>query len=77
MRTAILPVSFAVLIFIAGAAILNVQLWYSARLISSNAAMHTIKNIDTILDEARVATQTAMKIVYQGCSAENQYQLGT
>lgn len=77
MRTAILPVSFAVLIFIAGVAILNVQLWYSARLISSNAAMHTIKNIDTILDEARVATQTAMKIVYQGCSAENQYQLGT
>ncbi|MCE9889082.1 CSS-motif domain-containing protein, partial [Kluyvera intermedia] len=77
MRTAILPVSFAVLIFIAGVAILNVQLWYSARLISSNGAMHTIKTIDAILDEARVATKTAMKIAYQGCSAENQYQLGT
>lgn len=77
MRTAILPVCFAILIFMAGATILNVQLWYLAQMNSANGAMHTIKNIDAILDEARVATKTAMKIAFQGCSAENQYQLGT
>lgn len=77
MRTAILPVCFAVVIFIAGTTILNVQLWYLAQTNSANGAMHAIKKIDAILDEAQAATKTAMKIAYQGCSAENQYQLGT
>ena len=73
MRTAILPVCFAVVIFIAGTTILNVQLWYLAQTNSANGAMHAIKKIDAILDEAQAATKTAMKIAYQGCSAENQY----
>lgn len=77
MRTAILPVSFSVLLLIAGVAILNAQLWYSAQSNSLTGAMHTIDKIDAILDEARLATKTALNIANENCSAENQYRLGT
>lgn len=77
MRTAILPASFAVLIFIVGVTILNTQLWYSAQINSENGARLTMKNIEAILDEASTATHTAINIALQSCSAENQYRLGT
>lgn len=77
MRTAILPVSIAVLIFISGVSILNVQLWYSASSNSSDGAFHAVKNIDVILDEAQSASKTALRIAEQNCNTENQFQLGT
>lgn len=77
MRTAILPVGFSVILLIAGVAILNAQLWYSAQSNSSTGATHTIDKIDAILDEARLATKTSLNIANEKCSAENQYRLGT
>ncbi len=53
------------------------QLWYSARINSANAARHAAKRIDAILEEARQATTTALDVASKGCTPEGQFQLGT
>lgn len=77
MRNVFIPVITAVAIFIAGVFILNLQLWYSARVDSSSGARYAVNNINAILDEARVAARTATEIIAKGCDADGQYQLGT
>ena len=77
MRNVFIPVITAVAIFIAGVFILNIQLWYSARVDSSSGARYAVNHINAILDEARVAARTATEIIAKGCDADGQYQLGT
>ena len=77
MRNVILPVFVAVFFILIGVSILNIQLWYSARINSANAAHHAAKRIDAILEEARQATTTALEVASRGCTPEGQFQLGT
>ncbi|MGX9741333.1 EAL domain-containing protein [Pseudocitrobacter corydidari] len=76
MLRAIIPPIAAVLTFIAGIFILNVQLWYSAKIDNIAGATHAVKNINQILDEAKAASKTGMTIAASGCTVEGQYQLG-
>ena len=77
MRNALVPFIAAVTLFIAGVFILNTQLWYSARADSLAGAKYAVKNMNTILAEARHATRVARAIAEKGCSLEGQYQLAT
>ncbi|HCT9405020.1 TPA: EAL domain-containing protein [Raoultella ornithinolytica] len=77
MRNVILPVFVAVFFILIGVSILNIQLWYSARINSANAAHHAAKRIDAILEEARQAKTTALEVASRGCTPEGQFQLGT
>lgn len=77
MRNILLPVLVAVLLFISGISILNVQLWYSARAGSLAGAQYVVNDVNVILDEASHATRIASEIVLKGCNQEDQYQLGT
>ncbi|MEB4673939.1 cyclic diguanylate phosphodiesterase [Enterobacteriaceae bacterium G50] len=77
MFRATLPTLAAVLFFITGAFILNLQLWYSAKNESLASANRAMQSMDEILQEARAATNTAIAIAAKGCSVDNQYQLGT
>lgn len=77
MRNALIPILTAVAMFLMGVFILNTQLWYSARVDSLAGAQFVVKNMDGILDEARLATRTAMRLAEKGCGPEEQYQLGT
>ncbi|WP_368544328.1 EAL domain-containing protein [Enterobacter soli] len=77
MRNALIPVIAAVALLIAGVFILNIQLWYSARADSLAGARYAVKNMDTILAEARHATRVAKAIADKGCGLEGQYQLAT
>ncbi|MFU8369341.1 EAL domain-containing protein [Raoultella ornithinolytica] len=77
MRNVILPVFVAVFFILIGVSILNIQLWYSARINSANAAHHAAKRIDAILEEARQATTTSLEVASRGCTPEGQFQLGT
>ncbi len=77
MRNTLLPIIAALCLFIAGVSILNIQLWYSARAESLAGARYAANNINKILDEAAVATRTAITIASKGCDPEEQYQLGT
>lgn len=77
MRNAIIPVLLAVAMFLAGAFILNIQVWYAARADALAGAQYAVKNMNVILDEARLATRTAMNIAQRDCDLEQQYQLGT
>ncbi|MFW8217401.1 cyclic diguanylate phosphodiesterase, partial [Klebsiella pneumoniae] len=73
MRNVILPVFVAVFFILIGVSILNIQLWYSARINSANAAHHAAKRIDAILEEARQATTTALVVASRGCTPEGQF----
>lgn len=77
MRNALLPVIAAVCLFITGVCFLNMQLWYSARAEGAGGARYAAKNVNAILEEASLATRTAMAISAKGCTPEGQYQLGT
>ncbi|HHG9512205.1 TPA: EAL domain-containing protein [Citrobacter amalonaticus] len=77
MRNTLLPIIVAVLLFILGVSVLNVQLWYSARADSLSGARYVASDIDVILDEATHATSTASDITRKGCDQEGQYRLGT
>ncbi|WP_434639713.1 EAL domain-containing protein [Klebsiella sp. I138] len=77
MRNVILPAFVAVFFFVIGVSILNMQLWYSARISSANGAQHAARRINAILEEARLATKTALDVASKGCSPEGQFQLGT
>ncbi|WP_436859288.1 EAL domain-containing protein [Citrobacter tructae] len=77
MRKNLLPIVVALLLFVLGIAILNVQLWYSAKVDSLAGARYVVNNVNAILDEANLATTTAAKIALHECNQEGQYQLGT
>lgn len=77
MRNTLLPIIVAVLLFIFGVSVLNMQLWYSARAGSLSGARYVASDIDVILDEATHATSTASDITRKGCDQEGQYRLGT
>lgn len=77
MRNAFIPALTAVAMFLMGVFILNTQLWYSARVDSQAGAQYAVKNMDIILDEARLATRTSMRMAEKECGPEEQYQLGT
>lgn len=77
MRNTLLPIIVAVLLFIFGVSILNVQLWYSARAGSLSGARYVASDIDVILDEARHAADIASQVALKSCDQEGQYQLGT
>lgn len=77
MRNTLLPIIVAVLLFIFGVSVLNIQLWYSARADSLSGARYVAGDIDVILDEATHATSTASDITRKGCDQEGQYRLGT
>lgn len=77
MRNALVSALVAAIVFMTGVVILNMQLWYSARADSLAGAHYAIKNMNTVLDEARLATRTAMDMTEKGCGPEEQYRLGT
>lgn len=77
MRSTLLPIIVAVLLFIFGVSILNAQLWYSAREGSLSGARSIVNDVNVILDEASHATKMAHEIVLRGCDQEGQYQLAT
>lgn len=77
MRNALIPIAVAVAMFITGVFILNAQVWYTSRADSLAGARYVAKNINLILNEARLATRTAMGIVEKGCGPDEQYRLGT
>lgn len=76
MRNTLIPILVAICLFITGVAILNIQLWYSAKQ-STAGARYAANNINHILEEASQATQTAVNIAGKECDLEEQYQLGT
>jgi sensor c-di-GMP phosphodiesterase-like protein len=77
MRNAMLSKLVPISLFIFGVFIINLQLWYSARLNSADGARHAAANINAILDEARNATTTALRVAADGCTGEGAYALGT
>lgn len=77
MRNAFLPVIAAVCLIISGAFILNTQLWYSSTAESLRGARYATQYVTNILNEAPLATQTAINITEKGCTPDAQYQLGT
>lgn len=76
MRNVILPVFVAVFFILIGVSILNIQLWYSARINSANAAHHAAKRIDAILEEARQATTTALEVRAEAVRRKASFNLG-
>ncbi len=77
MRNTLIPILVAICLFITGVAILNIQLWYSAKAEYLAGARYAADNINHILEEASQATQTAVNIAGKECNLEEQYQLGT
>lgn len=77
MRNTLIPIFIAICLFITGVAILNIQLWYSAKAEYLAGARYAANNINHILEEASQATQTAVNIAGKECDLEEQYQLGT
>lgn len=77
MRNTLIPILVAICLFITGVAILNIQLWYSAKAEYPAGARYAANNINHILEEASQATQTAVNIAGKECNLEEQYQLGT
>lgn len=77
MRSKLAPLLIAACLFITGVLILNIQLWYSSRADTLTGARYVENNINSILNEASLATSTAMEIAVKGCHLEEQYQLGT
>lgn len=77
MRNTLIPILVAICLFITGVAILNIQLWYSAKAEYLAGARYAANNINHILEEASQATQTAVNIARKECDLEEQYQLGT
>lgn len=71
-----LPIFVAVCLFITGVSILNIQLWYSSRADSLTGARYAENNLNHILYEASLSTQTAISIAAKTCNLEDQYQLG-
>jgi len=60
-----------------GVFIINLQVWYSARVDSLAGAHFVVKNLNVMLKEAHHATQLAMQLADNECDTEGQYQLGT
>ncbi|HBN1999801.1 TPA: EAL domain-containing protein [Escherichia coli] len=77
MRNTLIPILVAICLFITGVAILNIQLWYSAKAAYMAGARYAVNNINHILEEASQATQAAVNIAGKECDLEEQYQLGT
>lgn len=77
MRNAVIPIAMAVTMFVLGAFIINLQIWYSARADSIVGARYAVKNINIILEEASHATRIAMLLAEKECDVEGQYRLGT
>ncbi|XXD08003.1 EAL domain-containing protein [Klebsiella sp. R445] len=77
MHNRLISIVAAVTMFVLGAFILNTQFWYAARADSLAGAKYALKNMNMILNEARLATRTAIDIVEKGCGPEEQYRLGT
>ncbi len=77
MRNTLIPILVAICLFITGVAILNIQLWYSAKAEYLAGVRYAANNINHILEEASQATQTAVNIAGKECNLEEQYQLGT
>ncbi|EKI0250923.1 EAL domain-containing protein [Enterobacter asburiae] len=77
MRHASIPLAAATTIFMLGVFIINLQVWYSARVDSLAGAHFVVKNLNVMLKEAHHATQLAMQLADNECDTEGQYQLGT
>lgn len=77
MYRVILPFVAALLFFLSGSFILNLQIWYSNKSEYVAAAQYALKNIDQILEEASQATQTGLAVARAQCSLEEQYRLAT
>lgn len=77
MRNIVLPVVAAACLMMTGAFILNIQLWYSFAEESLHGARYATQYVTSILNEASLATQTAINITDKGCNLDAQYQLGT
>lgn len=77
MRNALIPITVAIAMFVTGVFILNTQVWYTAGADSLAGARYVVKNMNVILNEARLATRTAMSTIEKGCGPEEQYRLGT
>lgn len=77
MRKALIPLAVAVAMFLLGVFIINTQIWYSSRVDSLAGARYAVKNMNSILEEARHATRTAMLVADNECDVEGQYRLGT
>ncbi|KAF1366320.1 cyclic diguanylate phosphodiesterase [Yokenella regensburgei] len=77
MRNVFAPVLIAAIIFMAGVFILNIQLWYSARVDSLAGAHYVVRNMNTVLDDASLATQRLISMMETRCDPEDQYLLGT
>ena len=67
MRHASIPLAAATSIFMLGVFIINLQVWYSARADSLAEARYVVRDLNTMLKEARHATQLAMQL------ADNEY----
>ncbi|MGF6099669.1 EAL domain-containing protein [Enterobacter sp. A4] len=77
MRHASIPLAAATSIFMLGVFIINLQVWYSARADSLAEARYVVRDLNTMLKEARHATQLAMQLADNECDTEGQYRLGT
>ena len=77
MRNTLIPILVAICLFITGVAILNIQLWYSAKA-EYRRERDMPPTISIIyLKKRHKATQTAVNIAGKECNLEEQYQLGT
>lgn len=75
MRSMLTAVLCALMLFIAGVLVINWQLWNSARNTTVTAARESTRRIDTILEEARLATETMMPLAQESCSPDTQFAL--
>ncbi|MBC1016663.1 hypothetical protein EFJ49_24315 [Escherichia coli] len=64
MRNTLIPILVAICLFITGVAILNIQLWYSAKAEYLAGARYAANNINHILEEASQATQTGFAPIF-------------
>lgn len=72
-----LPVITAVSFFIIGTAVVSIQLWYLAKTEAFTGAVAAERRVNSVLDEARHASNIARDVALKGCTQEGQYQLGT
>ncbi len=77
MRNALISVLSALLLLLAGIAIINWQLWHVESSATASAARSAVDKMDSVLKEIAAAGRTATTVARGGCTSAGQLELAT
>ncbi len=75
MRNTLIPILVAICLFITGVAILNIQLWYSAKAEYLAGARYAANNINHILEEASQALKQRLTLPGRNATSRSNISL--